>query len=132
MFNAAYSAAMTRSLPDQCSGKSWNKVDFGRVIPLTQIILEGKYKPSGSYSISGAFLSSSDYNNVVNYTSNPILMDASFTVFDPPSVSCKQSITAAYLTNCNMSASLFKRMYSSVTTDPWNHYNFFRKNIVHV
>ena len=122
MFNAALSATLTRSSPTQCNRTSWIELDFGRVVPLTQIVIEGKATPSVSYSISGAFVSIADYNNVVNYTSAPIPTDASFTVFNPPSVSCIQSITAAYPISCDMSASLYTQMYPSVTTDQWNHY----------
>ena len=120
-FNAAISATLTRS-SDRCTGTPWVQLDFGRVVPLTQIVLIGSSIPSSSHSVSGAVLSIADYNSVVNYISDPIEKDASYTVFNPPQTKSVQSVTAAVPVTCDMSSSLYTYLYPPVTTKAWDHY----------
>jgi len=143
--NAALSAVVTKSTtpsPDSfpvsnvidqnfntqtktsCQGSPWIQLDFGHVIPITQIVI---INPQGAIvppNLINAILTIGDQNNNINYTSNPITQNSSYNIFNPPSVSVLTDINKAIPLFCDMSKKLYSTLHQSTigTKDPWTYY----------
>ena len=120
--NAALNASLTKSSDNLCIGTPWVTLDFGRTIPLTQIVVIAKQIPETNYSLIGAVLTIADYNNIDNYTSDPITTNASYSIFNPPATTPLYDIKSANPLNCDMSASLYQAIYPNVLTNHWTNY----------
>ena len=120
--NAALNASLTKSSDNLCIGTPWVTLDFGRTIPITQIVVIADQTPTSDRSLMGAVLSIADYNNIDNYTSDPISINASYSIFNPPLITPLYDIKSAKPLNCDMSASLYQVMYPTVLSKPWDNY----------
>ena len=97
-------------------------LDFWSTIPLKHIAVIADQSPISNCSLIDAVLLFTDYNNINNYTSDPISINALYSIFNPPSITPLYDIKSAKLLGCDMSASLYQATYPTVLSKPWNNY----------
>ena len=106
-----------------CQGAPWVQLDFGRVIPITQIIVINPTGMVPAPNLIGAILTIGDQNNNINYTSNSITENTMYNIFNPPSVSVITDIKGAKPLSCEMSTLLYSSKYTvPANTSPYTYF----------